>query len=295
MNELEESGCDTLYPTLDSFVLAQNGTVRQIAKDIALGMPILSASYQQKQDDVDAWQTQRSTYLDSLLTMSIDTNSTASQVQTVKDSMDHLTLLIEAQVALMAVEYTNALQSYRTSMTNATASGTHDTRFQTVHLRYLDFLLGEEDNWTAGDLTELQGIADLCPFDGNLSTFMARGILSSMSTTTYDDDVLCQSGGALKKSGNEEDLGLGQEIMGITVSLSPNPADQEVVLQWDQDLDGSTLYVLNGLGQSVVESDIGQGRTYALPTSGLQNGLYYVVIQDKGAILFSEKLIVSHE
>ena len=85
------------------------------------------------------------------------------------------------------------------------------------------------------------------------------------------------------------------ELEGISISMFPNPADQEILLRYeDSTSTPGSIEIRNMLGQVVLTvTELTQEMT--IPTSDLANGMYSInLLDNQGGILHSEKVLVKH-
>jgi hypothetical protein len=294
MIELEESGCDSLALTLDTFVNSQSGTVREAVKDIILDLPQLSSTYQDHQDSVVLWLQERSGMIETLIEMKLDEEADPMAITNLETQIAAITQQILAASTQMTNEYNSAVTSLQTALNSASAPGLHDARLKTVFTRLLEYAQGTQSTWTAADIDDLEAIAELCPFEGNIATFVARGLLSSVAPATYDDTALCQ-GGDLRQAPNAQVKSLGDEVDLLGMTITPNPAFSHVNIVLDESLLNGNITLVNAFGQTVIRQSIKEVKAVILDISAIGPGWYQVLIDNEGQILAREKLLIVHD
>ena len=139
---------------------------------------------------------------------------------------------------------------------------------------------------STAQISSLQSIAGQCPLSGGESVFTARDmlVLMQIAPVFYNDDVLCSA--APRSPGNVQ-TGLGN-----TISIFPNPANDEITVQYDLQHTGvSQLQFLNIYGQLVKEITLpdAQGKV-SMPTGNLAAGVYVYTLNG----ITSGRLIINH-
>jgi hypothetical protein len=86
-------------------------------------------------------------------------------------------------------------------------------------------------------------------------------------------------------------LGVAQQKNTPSVTIAPNPADENVTITLNTD-HSSSVKVVDALGKTVLNETISNG-TKSLNTSDFKNGVYIVLVESDGKT-FNRKLIVRH-
>jgi hypothetical protein len=77
--------------------------------------------------------------------------------------------------------------------------------------------------------------------------------------------------------------------------MYPNPADGEVLINMNSNLQNTELSLYNGLGEKVFEKNYKHNeQATKINTSTFSNGLYQVVLKQNGKVIDSKKLVVGH-
>jgi hypothetical protein len=80
----------------------------------------------------------------------------------------------------------------------------------------------------------------------------------------------------------------------FNVNLYPNPAKDEVTINFEQKVGNATIHIVNVNGQTVKREDVEGGNSTQLDISDLSNGYYQIIIwaeTEKGLVSSTSRLI----
>lgn len=159
---------------------------------------------------------------------------------------------------------------------------------KSVYRILLETLLDETETINGGNLKTLEGIAYQCVLSGGDAVLMARSLLASTGTYTYDDVVLCANAGVR----DEEELLADKGLLDFTVF--PNPAQDmiqvRIVNSIDKDME---ISIYNSVGK-LVKTDNLTGMTYqkSIHIEDLVEGIYFVKLETNGNPRGVEKIVL---
>ena len=138
--------------------------------------------------------------------------------------------------------------------------------------------------------TKSQTIANQCPITGGQGVYVARSLYETIEPTIYDDESVCQAIGISAKTDMQSTTN------STNFTIVPNPASNTINLTFSQNCyTPSFVLVYNALGQQVAQITIVKGATEV--TANLQylsTGIYFVQLQQEGAIPQTQKLTLIH-
>ena len=175
-------------------------------------------------------------------------------------------------------EITSAL-----SNTGVAPSGTeiYEQNYQTVMDVVYELNFEPTEELTTSQGNRLMAIAYQCPFDGGEAVYKARALLGVDFSMTNEEVCSRTQGRAARVLNNHE----------AAVGLSPNPADDFVMLTLDEAATG-TAYLTNGFGSVLQTYTIERSRSQEISTVRLTPGIYFIVVDLKGKRPVTERLIV---
>jgi hypothetical protein len=155
---------------------------------------------------------------------------------------------------------------------------------------YCNFKLNNNTLSTA-QITQLQNIAQQCPFTDGASVYQARALLTQYDSTEYYS--ACEFDGLNNTSSARENVNtaITDNIKFLETKVYPNPAKNELFVSCEED--DCTVFILAITGQLIMQEKI-NGSQASLNIEKLDNGTYLLQIINKdGAKLKTEKLIIS--
>jgi hypothetical protein len=129
----------------------------------------------------------------------------------------------------------------------------------------------------------LESIAWQCPWAGGDAVFQARGMLSIVRDTIYNDSLLCL---------NQQFRLAEESIIVDGVHVFPNPASDIVTIEIRNGISGD-LNIYNALGQPFYNEIVNEEKTISVQTTKWIPGLYYIILQDKNGIKHSASFVIS--
>jgi hypothetical protein len=155
---------------------------------------------------------------------------------------------------------------------------------------YCSFKLNN-NTLSIGQITQLQNIAQQCPFTDGAAVYQARALLTQYDSTEYYS--ACEFDGLNNSSSGRENLstGISNTSKFFKTTIYPNPAKNELFIESEE---GSiTVLVQTISGQLVMQEKI-NGAQAKLNIENLENGAYLLrIINNDGVTLKAEKLIIS--
>jgi hypothetical protein len=129
--------------------------------------------------------------------------------------------------------------------------------------------------------------ANQCPDIGGPGVLHARAVLSAYQSTSYNDSLLCSVQQLIAQPGNNT-IRSEQRVTGLKVF--PNPAQEQVNLQWETD--ASQLQIYSATGQFMAQYPLeGVARNFELSLEGYPEGLYFLALKLKDGSSSTIKLI----
>ena len=193
---------------------------------------------------------------------------------------------LESDKSQVATQVHQLLSNASTNLQNLPATGVH--QLSSKFMLEMAIKQAQGHSLTEADWNEIRTIAQTCFPNGGSAVYTARGLLWSQKAEYYDK-VDCS------QSARGQDVFTGKEAGDLV--LSPNPAMDQVKLQWDVKRTGEQvdIYVIDLAGKPIVSVKGLQPRTgqYMLNTSPLQSGIYIVQV-DGERYSYRGKLIVQH-
>src|SRR5690606_31880998 len=118
-------------------------------------------------------------------------------------------------------------------------------------------------------IAALDSIAWQCPWSGGDAVFQARGMLSIVRDTVYNDSLLCAQQQQYKLAGEGSPAG--------KLKIYPNPADEVMTIEIGE-IENATLRIFNGVGRIHYETKITAAQqTLDIQTGKWVPGMYYCV------------------
>ena len=138
--------------------------------------------------------------------------------------------------------------------------------------------------------TKSQTIANQCPITGGQGVYVARSLYETIEPTIYDDESVCQAIGISAKTDMQNTTN------STSFAIVPNPTNGVVTLSLSNITEQNAVAVVyDALGQQVAQITIARGITEV--TANLQylsTGIYFVQLQQEGAIPQTQKLTLIH-
>ncbi|MBL7778078.1 MAG: T9SS type A sorting domain-containing protein, partial [Chitinophagales bacterium] len=147
---------------------------------------------------------------------------------------------------------------------------------------YLNTLAIGIDTFTQAQLNVLYYLALQCPLAGGNPVYRARGMLSAIIDTTYNDTKLCSDDGySYKKERTPKPKANKTSIKQQQFYLQPNPAKDVVTILSSWDITEEVrLQLIDYTGKSVLQNTIHfTDRKYTLPISSFSAGVYLLRLQ----------------
>ena len=137
----------------------------------------------------------------------------------------------------------------------------------------------------------LLSIATQCVFAGGDAVYRARALYAwATGNMVLEDAELCQ--GKVKNRADNKTAASTNTIAN-SLQLYPNPANTELVVQWQSDTD-SRLTIFNSLGQAVYTQILPDDKAvHTISTPAFRNGMYVVMVENGSQRKF-QKIIIQH-
>jgi len=158
---------------------------------------------------------------------------------------------------------------------------------------YISSRVSNNGIYTPQQISDLEYIAWLCPFDDGQGVYLARFLLQEVSNTEYLNSCEDATGNNLRISGNEqEDETIYAFIKNKEkISVYPNSANETFSVELDQERE-IQIEVFDMLGQKVV-SQFSKSKLSTVAVVNLPTGLYIVKIRT-GETEENHKINVQH-
>ncbi len=230
----------------------------------------------------------------------IDQNPTGTVFQQL---IAQLNTARQQQDALVAARnnYKQQLQQAYTTKLNALLAQNQalvaDTDFKQtekdINAIWISLLLHGASSLTEANQQTVAQVAAQCPLLGGRGVYRARTIQSVLTgNVDYSDTDECVGGGIdlFEQFNDSQDRSTETASTKETFQITPNPADQALVLATDC---AGLIQVYNLSGSLVLEMNTPIGTT-TIPTDAWSNGAYLIRFLAEGATPKSLKLIVQH-
>lgn len=293
LHALVESGCDSSLHVLDSFEQAEQGGLRYSIIELEGNLHKLADTLDINENLIQFWQIEKLAWIDSLSVLVRDTaNDHSEDITEIQDSIDFLDGSIENLDSINGFLLDGFLTQKLSDLTSMVLTDTHDLRFRTVYVRYLESIQDQEINLTATEIDELEDIAYLCIDEGNHATIMSRSLLEMIGTYTFDDDSLCNTSSSFKLT-QEKEKNLENTSKVNNFYIAPNPSSDLVRISMKNvTLPSSFKIRLFNVQNQLVLSDISnEENVYHLEKGNLPSGSYILTLTDSQGFQHSEKLI----
>ncbi|MBX2926375.1 MAG: T9SS type A sorting domain-containing protein [Saprospiraceae bacterium] len=170
----------------------------------------------------------------------------------------------------------------------------YEVNEKTVNAIYLSWLVAGFEALDSIQLTSLEVIAEQCPITGGNAVYRARAFLAVLTgeMPCYDDDAACSPPPSLRTPWQQQPL---VSISELELSVYPNPADRELILQWkDVSTEPGETHLFDLYGRLVKRSVIGSGETeQTISLQDVANGLYFVLVRINGMRAI-RRILVQH-
>jgi hypothetical protein len=173
---------------------------------------------------------------------------------------------------------------------NVTSSGVsnHEFNNRTVHRIWIEHLLAENGQISAGDLALLTTISTECPLEGGNAVYAARGLKEIVTGVSEDFEHPCEL--SLQERSNEI---LSEKAPQNQVKISPNPNSGEMTINASALINlPSEVIVMDFSGRIVLRKTISQN-VGEIEIKLNNSGLYWIqLLNSEGQILSTNKIIV---
>ena len=174
-----------------------------------------------------------------------------------------------------------------------------ETNLKEIRTIYLNTIAKGDFNFSDSEKGILKSIALQCPLSGGEGVYHARSIYSLIAVLNYDQSCLDNefSRSELNDRASIAEAKRKQLVEKPFVSISPNPANNEVVITFGKVIDSNTKILLyDFFGNLVNDSEmVGHQTMLNISTSNLPSGVYLCKgIDEEGETLFAQKLIIIH-
>jgi hypothetical protein len=285
------------------------------APELRDSLPNMEAFYTAMQSDVIAQlkgvEDERSdmAYLDSTVTAEFKANqiqiaSLLSMAEATMAELDDSTLTTLQRQGIQATlsgyqQNISALTIYNATVAQLardgkvlTAEGVHaanaavgateltEINAKAVNEIYLATIGKEVDSFTAEQASTLFDIADQCPMVGGNAVFRARSLYALIDDAQqYTDELLCLQHGIVVKSLHQHNL--------ASLSVIPNPANNEATLVLIAPLDGPGVFILyDALGAEALRYTIPvETVRFTMNTEALAPALYHYQLRGPSGLL----------
>jgi hypothetical protein len=132
-------------------------------------------------------------------------------------------------------------------------------------------------------IAKLETIAWQCPWAGGDAVFQARGMLSIVRDTVYNDSLLCL---------NQQFRLAEESIIVDGILVFPNPVSDIVTIEIRNGISGE-LNIYNALGQPFYNEIVNEEKTISVQTTKWIPELYYIILQEKNGIKHSASFVIS--
>ncbi|WKZ74791.1 MAG: PKD domain-containing protein [Vicingaceae bacterium] len=158
---------------------------------------------------------------------------------------------------------------------------------------YISSRVNNNGIYTPQQISDLEYIASLCPFDDGQGVYLARFLLQKVSNTEYLNSCEDATGNNLRISGNERENETMYEFIENKekISVYPNPANETFSVELDQERE-IQIEVFDILGQKVT-SQFSKSKLSTVTVVNLPTGLYIVKIRT-GETEENHKINVQH-
>ncbi len=190
----------------------------------------------------------------------------------------------------------NLLQS--ATLTNNTLSPLLNTedRAKTVNAILLDMAFMGTTSLTPQQLSTLQSIATLCPFEDGMAVYQARMLLQPYDSSYYINfcETYVDNNMRISTPSDEEENPLPQ-FGEVQFSVFPNPTAGEVNVAYKlvDNKSHAQVMLYNCIGEVVYSHTIaGITGNVRISTQHFASGVYLLRIEGYEGLLYSEKLVV---
>ena len=134
---------------------------------------------------------------------------------------------------------------------------------------------------TSTEIKNISSISHQCPFSGGSAVYTARSIIATiLPDEEYNDFELCTQEGLMRRANKNPN--------NSTISISPNPANNQVNINYENSLDPlKKVSVLNIEGTVIKEPN-----STSFSINDLSEGIYIVQCKSENGKLYVCKLAV---
>jgi hypothetical protein len=147
---------------------------------------------------------------------------------------------------------------------------------------------------TASDYATLQALANMCAYENGNAVYQARALLNMINYTNTDYEDSCGTEKVSARLGKiTEEVGVS--IENVTAKLYPNPNNGEFMLAYDlKQTAEATIHITDITGKIVYTAQItNESNLIKINTDDLRSGLYFIQLQSKDALLWTNKVMIS--
>lgn len=163
---------------------------------------------------------------------------------------------------------------------------------KTVNNIYFSTLALGNNDFSSTQLTQLQGLANQCPYEGGTAVFRARNLLATLDAdpVEYDDEALCQP---QQSGGGGSPLSLSPNAA-IGAVVFPNPASDLFTVLLERPLEIEGNLVLHNAYEQAVLSQILDVKTvnFDFNVEGLAGGIYVLNIREGKNVVYTTRLVL---
>ncbi len=160
-----------------------------------------------------------------------------------------------------------------------------------VNRIFLETIAIGQAGFSSGQIDSLESIASQCPEEGGNAVFKARSILAVINENTLfdDDEFNCIP----VEERNRDQARVAESIL-LEFKLYPNPAKDEIMLEWPSNLAGEGTVVLFDLTgrEKFRRALIFDNHKTLLQTNTLPAGIYLCKVIKGNVVIYTEKIIL---
>ncbi len=144
----------------------------------------------------------------------------------------------------------------------------------------------------SSDLQVLLSIASLCPYQGGTAVYQARVLVSEFDTTSFDDSD-CMIDVSYRVQGHDDKFDNKFTSSSTAFKLYPNPAKDELTIQFDQDSEVPVrIDLINNIGSLIKSVDCREDKC-EIDLHAVPNGIYFLRFGSDDENQVVEKLIIA--